>query len=307
MQKPVVEIAICTWNRSELLSKTLQRISNVSKNWSTVAVWRILLVDNNSTDRTPELATSFAKRMDLKYVFEDTQGHVHARNKAVDESAGDLLLWTDDDVLVNDTWLPSYVSAAKAQPDVTFWGGNIRPVFLNRQPEWIRQNWDIVKGCFAERDLGAEAFSFDKQTLPYGANFAIRTQIQKSNRYDDSLGRNEIAVVGEDELELFRKLIDLGHTGKWVPDSNVEHMIDSPRATPEFIARYFEGQGRSLVAKGEPWTSDLQKLKKEAEHELLWFRMKRHFSRSQVWVSHLVRGSLAKGQLDALCAANRIP
>ena len=176
MAKTNIEIAICTWNRAELLRKTLDNLKNVSHKWREVANWRVIFVDNNSTDQTKSVADQFKNLIELEYVFEPKQGHVFARNKAIDVAQGDLILWTDDDVLVDENWLPAYVAASISQPDYSFWGSKIVPTFLAVRPQWVQDNWSKVKGCFAERDLGNSSFSFDYDT------FAIRCQFRDPNR-----------------------------------------------------------------------------------------------------------------------------
>jgi glycosyltransferase involved in cell wall biosynthesis len=80
------------------------------------AEWEILVVNNNCNDNTDEVIASFANRLPVQRVFEATPGHSHARNRAVTEAAGDLIVWTDDDVLVDPNWLTGYAEALPPTP-----------------------------------------------------------------------------------------------------------------------------------------------------------------------------------------------
>ncbi len=304
MAKLQVEIAICTWNRARQLDETLSRFADLQNEWSklNIAGWRLIVVDNNSTDATPHVVQSFSNRFEIEYLHEPQQGHVFARNRAIESMRGDLLLWTDDDVTVSQNWMNAYVCAALDQPKESFWGSKIVPRFEGQKhpPRWILDNWSKLSGCFAARDLGDSVLALDATKLPYGANFAIRTAVQKEFRFSQYFGRSRHAIVGEDELDLFRRLLEAGHRGQWLPDAPVEHRIDTARMTPGFVADYFEGQGRALVAQNQAWSNDPVALLREARHELFWGRVKRYISVPDVWVSHLVRGSLAKGQAKAL-------
>jgi len=297
----IVEVAICTWNRAALLQMTLQRLTEIEIPSDTQ--FRVIVVDNNSTDQTPETIKQFESKLGLVYVTEREQGHTHARNCAIEHAMGDLLLWIDDDVLVSDDWLSGYVRAASSQAEVSFWGGPIEAKFLSAKPKWISENWDKLQGCFAVRYLGESPIELDGDHLPYGANFAIRTAVQKKFPFQTSLGRTNDAVVGEDELQLLRRVLADGMRGSWIPESGVEHLIDSTRTTTGYVHKYFVGQGQMLVAKQSGWTTDVAKLKQEADHELFWYRVKRWFTKSDVWLSHLIRGSLAQGQHLALTAS----
>ena len=64
-------------------------------------------------------------------------------------------------------------------PDYSFFGGPIEPWFEYDPPKWLLDTWQAISGAFAFRDLGAEPFEFDLKRLPYGANYAVRTRVQR--------------------------------------------------------------------------------------------------------------------------------
>ena len=305
MSSPViskVDIAICTWNRDALLAQTLDSVLNLCVPDSVSLT--VLIVDNNSVDDTPAVIESFSARIGAQTsvvaLRESNQGHTFSRNTAIDAATGELLLWTDDDVIVSPNWVELYVAAAENDAETSFWGSVIEPIFPGGQPVWVEQNWDILKGCFADRDLGDEPLAFNPTRLPYGANFAIRTEIQKQFRFATELGRRGNVVLGEDEIDLFHRLLAQGHSGNWLPGVVVEHLIPPERARESFVYDYFVGQGRALVTKGESWHVDVAKLKSESRSEFVKYKMKRAFADSKTWVSHMIRSALAQGQCDAL-------
>ena len=297
-----VDIAICTWNRDSLLAQTLNSVLQLSIPES-VSV-SVLIVDNNSTDHTQSVIDSFVStagdQLSVVGLKEAQQGHTFSRNKAIESATGDLMLWTDDDVILPTNWIEAYVAAANQFANSVFWGSVIEPKFQEGPASWITENWDNLKGCFAHRDLGAESIEFTTERLPYGANFAIRTQTQKEFLYSTNLGRRGDAVLGEDELELFRRVLDACHQGNWVPGAIVQHIIPPDRSTEKYVYDYFVGQGRALVAKGKPWHNDVAKFKSEARSEYAKYKLKRAFANSKTWVSHMLRSALAQGQFEAL-------
>ena len=297
----IVEIAICTWNRAELLQQVLQKLESLEVPAN--CELRVIVVDNNSADTTAKVISRFQSRLNLVACNEKQQGHSFARNRAVEAATGDLMIWIDDDVIVGDDWLTAYIRAATSQPDISFWGGPIIPRFLAGKPRWIEQNWEKVSGCFAYRDFdatGEQKIELNCERLPYGANFAIRTAVQKQFLYDTTVGRSGKGVVGEEELRVLRSVVAAGHLGAWVPTASVERQIEPDRATTDYVQRYFVGQGRVLSENGTGWSTDPEELDREAKHQLFWYRAKRWFTQSEVWVSHLIRGSLAQGQCLAI-------
>ncbi len=297
-----VDIAICTWNRAALLACTLDSFSRLLVEPSFRL--NIIIVDNNSTDSTPEVIKSFqkskfAKSNSVVAMRETRQGHTFSRNRAVEAADSDLMIWTDDDVEVQNDWVTRYVDAANQNPEVTFWGGEIIPRFEGQTPKWILENWDALKGCFAARTFDGD-LELDLSRLPYGANFAIRTKAQKEFHFDESLGRRGDQVLGEDELDLFRRLLSAGKRGQWVPGAGLEHVIPKDRASEKYVFDYFVGQGRALVTKGNPWHEDHDRMTNEAKSEYQKYKLKRLVSGSQVWVSHMLRSALAQGQAEGL-------
>ena len=132
-----VDIAICTWNRAALLEKTIDSLKRLIVPYQ--AKLRVILVDNGSTDATQDVLQSFAndedfnKRHHVLILNESQQGHTHARNKAVDHIDSDLLIWTDDDVLLDAFLVQRYIEFADSNPKVAFFGGKIEPDFEIRQ------------------------------------------------------------------------------------------------------------------------------------------------------------------------------
>ena len=293
-----IDIAICTRNRAEAVRQTLE--SMVAMKCPRSVDLRFLVVDNASDDNTKSVVQSYFNKLNLSLFHESRQGHAFARNHAIGQAMGDWLIWTDDDVQVDSNWLTAYSEAFQEFPDSTFFGGPIQPVFTPRQPSWIQENWDKLRGCFAERQLGDTPFRFTTDQLPYGANFAIRTDTQKQHLFNTELGRRGDSVVGHDEISLFHKLFEKGHSGHWIPAARISHVIGPERQTASYIRNYFIGQGRMLVANQRQWNGNPKQLARESRWELICSRIKRFIANSDTWTSHLIRSGLAEGQYREL-------
>jgi glycosyltransferase involved in cell wall biosynthesis len=295
-----VDIAICTWNRQKLLKNTLDSVRRLIVPYQVEL--RVIVVDNGSTDETArvirdfETDQKFTKRHRVLALTEPQQGHTNARNTAVDNLDSDLLIWTDDDVLLDAFLVQHYVEFANANSHLAFFGGKIAPDFERTPPDWVTENWDKLSGCFAARDLGDDPIPFTDSRLPYGANFAIRSDVQSAFKFDSTLGRRGDSVHGEDELEMMRRVLAAGFEGSWVPTATVKHFIDSDRLTESYVRNYFLGQGRALVQKGEAWSDNARSLMWRSLRKYMAYRFKRRFANSQTWISLLLESALAEGQ-----------
>ena len=263
---------------------------------------KLIVVNNGSTDQTKEVLGQFEPvKFSLQVINELDQGLSICRNRAIDAAEGEFLIWTDDDVEVSPTWLVSYALAFSGQPDASFWGGPILPLFPDDAPTWVNENRETLNGCFAHRDLGSETFPFKKSTLPYGANFAVRTSVQKEFRFDTTLGRKGKSLDGGEETEMLFRLMRENLLGYWVPEASLNHLVESERLTEKWIREYFKGQGRAMVRSEKPWTRNTWWLKLMAwYHDGRYQRLRRNDSPSPAWLAHLIRSSLAIGQVEEL-------
>ena len=100
-----ISIIICSYNRCESLEKVLESVQGL--NCPPGASWETLVVDNNSSDATKATVERFVGkgRGDIRYLFEGRQGKSHALNTGIERAAGQILAFTDDDVLFDPDWL----------------------------------------------------------------------------------------------------------------------------------------------------------------------------------------------------------
>ncbi len=289
-----ISVAICTWNRSRLLKQTLEHLARMRLPEG--IDWELIIVDNRSEDDTREVIQQFEGQLPIVYVFEPVQGHSRSRNAAIGRASGDLMVWTDNDVIVDPGWLASHLAGAEKHLSADFFGGRIEPVFELERPEWLTATWDKCQPVYATRDLGDSEFRLAEGQFPYGANFAIRTAVQRQFLFDESAGRQADGMLGEDEVGVLRRVEAAGHHGVWLPEASLQHFIPADRATPEYVGSYFFGQGRANVLKGRPTMDSRWHAFRVAVHNYICFRIKRRKAVADEWVSHLIRANIAWGE-----------
>ena len=201
------------------------------------------------------LLTSYEGRLPLRALFEATPGKSAALNRAVCEAQGDLIIWTDDDVLVDPDWVASYAAAADRWPDAAFFGGPIDPWFDGEPPGWLRQIYPKVVGAFSAFDLGKEPRVLTSEALPYGANMAIRTSVQRRYMYDQNLGPTpgggSLAYSLGEETAVMMAIMRDGLVGRWVPDARVRHFIPRGRQTVPYLRKHYHRYGVYLAKTSE--------------------------------------------------------
>jgi glucosyl-dolichyl phosphate glucuronosyltransferase len=298
----LLTVAICTWNRAELLTATLDSFCALEDPHG--ADWELLLVDNNSTDDTRQIAARLAARLPLRYVFEPRQGLSSARNRAVREARGDLVVWTDDDVLVGPGWLRAYADAARQHPDAAFFGGPIEPHWLREPPGWLARNLHVFGTAFALRHLGpGRRAILEPKELPFGANMAIRRSALATAGFDVALGRVGAVLASGEETALLRALLARGERGMWLGDAPVRHMLPPSRATRRYVRNYFEWIGRveardALAQRAPPALRKLRRHRARLRRRA-WLSL----SRDEAWAKAFKEAAKLGGALAELAAA----
>jgi glycosyltransferase involved in cell wall biosynthesis len=241
-----LSVAICTWNRARSLRVALSSLTGLAD--PAGASWEVVVVDNNSTDDTLLAVEEYRDVLPIRYVFEPQQGLSRARNRAVQEAGGDLIIFTDDDVRVDPSWLAEYASAAQQFPEATFFGGTIDLCFACHPPRWLRNNVGIFKTAYASRSVDPGTMIISRrQDLPFGANMGFRRSVFTTSSFSSSLGRVGGDLMSGEETEFMERLLARGDTGMWIGSAIVEHVIPQDRLTKKYVYNYFYFQGRGQV------------------------------------------------------------
>lgn len=96
-----ISVIIPVFNGEKTIEECL--LSVASQDYSN---YEMIIVDNNSTDRTKELIFKLAiKFPNILYVFESRQGRGAARNAGVNVASGEIIAMTDVDCVVLSDWL----------------------------------------------------------------------------------------------------------------------------------------------------------------------------------------------------------
>jgi len=209
--------------------------------------WKLVVVDNASTDRSREIITSFQDRLPLTYHYEEKLGKNAALNSAIAHIDGDLVVFNDDDVFPRPGWLVSIRAAADAQPSYTIFGGVILPRWEIPVPRWIRE-WvplDVVY-ALTSPDLTEGPTTADRI---FGANLAVRANIFKREfRFDTSIGPRGANYAMGSETDFVRRLVQHGYAAWHVHNAEVEHFIRDFQMRKSWILgraiRYGRGQYR---------------------------------------------------------------
>jgi glucosyl-dolichyl phosphate glucuronosyltransferase len=242
---PLVTVIVCTRNRPAQLRAFLEAACGLA--FPAELSWELLLVDNGEGGVARSIAEGFEGRLPVRCVVEPRAGLSHARNRGVAEARGRYLCWTDDDVRPDPHWLAAYAEAFERHPAAALFAGRVLPELEPPSPSWFaraQHRWPLTS-VLAHRDFGDQGLrlSADRGRLPYGANYAVRADVQRSFAYDPELGLAPGRERVGEETDLAFRMLQAGHTGWWVPASKVRHLIPTERQTTDYVLNYFRQVG----------------------------------------------------------------
>jgi glycosyltransferase involved in cell wall biosynthesis len=126
---PKVSVIVCSYNGAQTLGACLASMLEID-----YPNYEIVLVDDGSTDRTPEIVQSFAHAPKLVPVRQKNMGLSYARNVGAQTATGDILAYTDGDCMADPDWLYYLVGTLLSGPYAGVGGPNISPPAAN----WVQ-------------------------------------------------------------------------------------------------------------------------------------------------------------------------
>lgn len=246
----MLTVLIATYNGAKTLPEVLRAYCALEP---PDGGWKLVVVDNGSTDQTKEIIASFHPYLPLTYLFEPRAGKNAALNTGLPSIVGDLVVLTDDDVLPRSDWLRQLRFAANSQPSYAILGGPILPRWEFPAEDWLL-TW-VPKGPMFSLLRAFDEGPIDPR-LVFGPNMAVRADIfQRGYRFDEGIGPKGLNYAMGSEGEFLRRLARAGFTAWHCREAVVEHIIRSFQMTREWVlaraVRYGRGQYR-LAAQELP-------------------------------------------------------
>lgn len=240
----MLSVIICTYNREKYLYNVLK---SIAENDFPTDRYEIVLINNNSTDRTEEECRRFTEafpKVRFRYFMETRQGLSYARNRGVTESEGDVLVFVDDDALVNGEYLQTYAGFFEQHPEIEAAGGPIIPRYETAEPAWMSHYTKALITGY--KDLGDKVREFPKGDYPGGGNAAYRASVfQEVGLFNVELGRKGDSLIGAEEKDIFDKMTSRGMRFFYLPTAILYHLIPEKKLTADYFDRLTCSIGKS--------------------------------------------------------------
>lgn len=241
-------IIIATYRRARLLEQTLGSLGRLRRR---DLIAEVLLIDNGQDGATQKAVRAAASNLPVRLLIEPVPGKNRALNRAVPEARGDLLVFTDDDVVVDPDWLVELVEGAGRWPDMAVFGGRIRPQWpMGAEPPFEHPFW---RHAYAIADWGSPEGYYSAGRV-FGANMAIRRSVFASGwAFAPELGpQGSDDYIPGGETEFTWRLERSGFSAVYLPRALVFHQIRPEQLELAWLYRRAFRKGRREFQKRPP-------------------------------------------------------
>lgn len=241
----MLTVSFASFNGTDTLPLMLEALTRVR---SPSGGWRLVAVDNASTDETYELLLSYRGRLPITVLQQPEKGKSKALNLALEYAEGDLLVFTDDDVVPEADWLVAWRNYADQHPEYGIFGGTIRPFWLQTPPAWILSA--IPLGiAYAQTHKSLTAGKVDPLYIA-GPNMAVRIEAVRSGlRFDMDKGPSGTSyAMGEDTAFAYAAQV-FGYPAAHCPDAVIQHIVHPAQYDKSWLLRRAYRYGQSRAAE----------------------------------------------------------
>jgi glycosyltransferase involved in cell wall biosynthesis len=240
----MLSVIICTHNpRGDYLRRCLdalraQRLPHDQ--------WELVVVDNQSNEAVAD-HVDFSSHPTARIVREETMGLTAARLRGIRESTGELLVFVDDDNVLDSDFLEVAVRTMEERPFLGSWSGQCRPAFETPPPEWTRRYWGNLVIREFDRDIWSNLPRLP-ESMPCGAGLCVRRnvaqhylELHESGKRSFQFDRNGKSLLSGGDNDLAACACDIGLGVGLIAALKLTHLISPERLTEDYLSRLAEG------------------------------------------------------------------
>lgn len=241
-------VIIPTRNRADALARCLESLTCQTL---PAEAFEVLVIDNGSTDHTPEVAERYGSLLQLIYASVPEPGLHVGRHEGMRRANTDVLMFADDDIEAEPGWVEA-VAQTLENPGIALVGGNNYPRFEAPPPEWLVRWWErpVYKGralgSLSILDFGEGVFDIDPRYV-WGCNYSIRREslLKAGGFHPDGVPKERLRFRGDGETHVSNVVCNSGFRTVFNSRASVWHFVPSDRMTKDYFEQRAYAQGIS--------------------------------------------------------------
>jgi len=242
-------VIICTHNpRRNFFDRVLEGLRKQTLSHDS---FELVVVDNLSD---PGVLThvDLSWHPNYKIVVEEELGLTMARLRGFRESRGEIIVFCDDDNILNENYLEQALLIAGLYPFLGAWGGQCEGEFEVFLPGWANEGFFRSIGVRSVKEI--QWSNLLNHCCPVGAGMVLRRQVAdayirkvQSDPMQIKLGRSGSSLMSCEDIALANVASEIGMGTGLFPALILKHLIPRERLTLEYYERLTEGITASLI------------------------------------------------------------
>lgn len=245
-----ITVVVCCYNSTARLQPTLEHL--VKQELKPQLNFELVIVDNNSTDNTSELAMniwkSFNTEINLTVVQEHVSGLSHARKTGVNTAKGEIIVFCDDDNWLDDNYLQIAFDFMTNHPQVGVLGGKGMAVSSIKFPDWF----PTYQGDYAVGVQALESGDVSSRGYVWGSGMVVRKNeilsLYNAGFNGSLTGRKGSDLQAGDDSEICKWYLIVGKSLYYNELLIFRHFIEAFRLTTEYNKKLNHGFSQSYKA-----------------------------------------------------------
>jgi glycosyltransferase involved in cell wall biosynthesis len=251
IMNPEISVVICSYNPNR---KSLNRVLNALKKQTlSQEKWELILVDNASTAPLV-LEINLDWHLNARHKLESNLGQTYARCTGMKASCADIVMFVDDDNILDPDYLEKALEISTQHPHIGAWGGQLLPEFEIEPEEWVKPYLWML----AIREIEVDRWTnipYHYDAAPYGAGSCIRRAVVEKyfTLIDSDPKRHKLGRKGHDlmmcceDVDIACTACDIGLGTGVFTRLKLHHIIPEKRLKKDYLLRIAEGHGYSSV------------------------------------------------------------
>jgi glycosyltransferase involved in cell wall biosynthesis len=255
----MVTVAICTYNPDPgLLARVLEAIMAQR---AVPEGMEVIVVDNNSS---PPLARArFLDSYAIRLLEEPMPGLTAARERAIGAAAGDVIVFVDDDIILESHYVATVVQQFRDEPTLGLLGGRVLPEYEVSPPAWFAEfePWLAIRRYSADvhHETSAPPYS---DHFPVGAGLAVRAElaaayVEAASSDGRIEGRRGTALSSGEDLDMGLYALAAGYKIAVDGRLGATHVIPRGRMAPKYLRRLAAANIKSSHQLEKKWSGPL--------------------------------------------------
>jgi glycosyltransferase involved in cell wall biosynthesis len=270
-----ISVIVCTHNRADLLPGVLNQLR--AQDYHAEA-FEIVVVDNCSSDRTPEVVERFVAEpgVPVRYIAESRPGITFARNRGAEVSRYPYVAFLDDDCSVEPDWLSQLVSGFDLDDNVAAVGGRVVLDWdQQEEPAWLGPELEPWLAAYSHSGTQPKLLEWKVRIIE--CNMALKREAWKAA--GGFLGMEQFGskhLAASEVLYLLKQIERQRGKVAYIPGAIAHHHIGQRSRQWMLRRAYWQGVSDGILdylIKRRSWQSTISRIILDAAAMICFFSL----------------------------------